>query len=150
MRYLADWGADLNKCSNDSSIQTRYTPLHIAAKNGHTETVRALLENNAITDIAAASTATNSRYAIHLACEYGHFDIVKLLLEANPGLLNQPDSRGQTPVLWAASRGHESIVRYLAEGGADLNQTTNGPSHPESGYTPTRTRPLNRHCDERY
>src|SRR5262249_2718817 len=44
---------------------------------------------------------------------------------------------GQTPVLWAASRGRSDVVRYLAEKNADLNQQSgNNAPRSSSGYTP--------------
>ena len=47
-----------------------------------------------------------------------------VILQAHPDLLNQKDENNQTPLLWAASRGHKEVVDYLISLGADLNAAT--------------------------
>src|SRR5205085_8124971 len=77
---------------------------------------------------------------IHLACGEGQIDAVKLLITKQPELLDQPDSNHQTPLLWAASRGHADIVRYLIETGANLNSQShlndNTVDKESNGYSP--------------
>ena len=50
-------------------------------------------------------------------------DLGKLLL-ASATEVNQPDSGGQTPLFWAATRGDVTAVRYLLQYGADVNLVT--------------------------
>ena len=61
---------------------------------------------------------------LHRAAQQGRLDIIKVILQAHPDLLNQKDENNQTPLLWAASRGHKEVVDYLISLGADLNAAT--------------------------
>ena len=55
-----------------------FTPLHWAAKNGHTETVRDLIAAGANVDLA-----NNSRWTpLHWAAFYGHTDVFQALIAA--------------------------------------------------------------------
>jgi ankyrin repeat protein len=53
------------------------SPLHIAAKNGHTDIVRSLLLNGM--DINRMTI--NDGTALHIACRNGRYETAKLLLE---------------------------------------------------------------------
>ncbi|KAH8774528.1 ankyrin repeat protein, partial [Diaporthe sp. PMI_573] len=53
------------------------TPLHVAAENGHTAVVEALLKNGA--DIQ--STTHGSETALHTAAKTGHYEVVETLLK---------------------------------------------------------------------
>ena len=68
-------------------------PIHDAARNGHTDTVKLLLERGATKDVKTSYGKT----PIHLAAENGHTDTVKLLLSAgaNPYITN---NRGETAI----------------------------------------------------
>jgi ankyrin repeat protein len=61
---------------------------------------------------------------VHLAAYFGLDEAVKLLLADRV----DPDSKnteGQTPLLWAAEKGHDAVVRLLLEHKADINAKTN-------------------------
>ncbi|XP_076237377.1 uncharacterized protein LOC143179360 isoform X2 [Calliopsis andreniformis] len=62
-----------------------YTALHYAARNGHYEICKILLENGAAVN---AQTRCGYATALHRAALQGHVDIVRLLLKfgANPNL----------------------------------------------------------------
>ncbi|RPB22045.1 ankyrin, partial [Terfezia boudieri ATCC MYA-4762] len=53
------------------------TALHIAAKKGHLEVVKVLLDKGATIN---AMTHVN-RTALHMAAENGHLEVVKVLLD---------------------------------------------------------------------
>jgi ankyrin repeat protein len=55
----------------------QHTPLHLAAKNGHTDIVRLLLLNGM--DINRMTI--NDGTALHVACRNGRYETAKLLLE---------------------------------------------------------------------
>ncbi len=72
VRLLIDHGADANvgKCFTDE------TPLHEAARHGHTEVVQLLLERGA----RAGARNKNGVTALHFAVRAGHKDASDLLL----------------------------------------------------------------------
>ncbi|UJR15770.1 hypothetical protein I4U23_002704 [Adineta vaga] len=55
----------------------QHTPLHLAAKNGHTEIVRLLL----LSGIDINRLTTTDGTALHVACRNGRYETAKLLLE---------------------------------------------------------------------
>lgn len=92
-------------CASDS---TGYTPLHYAARGGHVECVRFLLQERACVDARTSGGAT----ALHRAAFIGKDVICSLLLQAKASAIIQ-DSDGQTPLHKAAMQRHESTVRLL-------------------------------------
>lgn len=63
------------------------------------------------------------RCFIHHAAAKGCLDIINVILKTYPLLVNQTDEFNQTPLIWAASRGHKEIVQYLILKNANLHQT---------------------------
>ena len=120
------------------------TPLIWAARYGHEEVVRLLLQKKDIQP--DKQDAEYGRTALSWAAGNGHEGVVRLVLGprfVNPGsvrrrwgktarvlyrLFVNPDSScecGQTPLLWAAEKGHEGIVRLLL-GPNDVNPDSSG------------------------
>jgi len=75
------------------------TPLIVAARHGHDDLVRMLIEKGANVDVADSNGLT----ALHYACVYGKKETVSALLaaDANP---NVRTSQGLTPLHMAASQ----------------------------------------------
>lgn len=73
--------------------------------------------------------------AIHIAARKGNLTILKMLLDYQPDLLNQRDKFNRTPLIWATENGHEDVVRYLIQLGADLSVAINDPSSLDHGKT---------------
>ena len=89
-----------------------YTPLHVAASEGHLEFVRELLRNNK----ELARVLDNRRWsALHLAAANGHDKIVEVLVEANANMCLTPDGDGRNPLHLAAMEGHVSVLRVFFE-----------------------------------
>jgi len=85
-------------------------PLRKAARYGHLEVVKYLLEQG-------ADLHVDNDYPLRYAAENGHLEVVKYLLEQGADL-----HAGDNDALrWAALRGHLEIVKYLVEQGADLH-----------------------------
>jgi cytohesin len=77
------------------------TPLHWAAKDGHHEIVRLLLEAGAEPD----RKEDNGMASIHRAAEYGRYRVIELLL-AKGADVNSRDNKGKTALHWAAIGGY--------------------------------------------
>jgi Ankyrin repeats (3 copies)/Ankyrin repeat len=121
IKRLIELKVDVNKpikASLDSTSGRGWTPLMIAAAEGHAETVSALVE------AGANVNATNAlgRTALTFASSYGLAAIVKVLLDhhADPNIIPK-DSTGWTAVIAAAHNGHLEVVRLLLDHGADVS-----------------------------
>ena len=85
-----------------------------AAKRGHEEVVRVLLEQRDI--YADTPDAEYGRTPLLLAAENGHEGVVRMLLgrsDVNPDTADAEDDR--TPLSCAAENGYEGVVRMLLE-----------------------------------
>ena len=109
------------------------TPLIIAARNGHLNSVKILLSYKA--DIEDRGTVKIENEVIEgstplwAAAASGHLDVVKLLIEQNADVDGRV-SAGGTPLKAAAYVGYLDIVRCLVESGADVNARNNYEGHP--------------------
>uniref|UniRef100_UPI00387FB281 Transcription factor ETV6,DARPin n=1 Tax=synthetic construct TaxID=32630 RepID=UPI00387FB281 len=111
VRILMANGADVNATDNDG-----YTPLHLAASNGHLEIVEVLLKNGADVNASDLTGIT----PLHAAAATGHLEIVEVLLKHGADV-NAYDNDGHTPLHLAAKYGHLEIVEVLLKHGADVN-----------------------------
>ena len=100
------------------------TPLIIAARNGHLNSVKILLRYKA--DIEDRGTlkigdeVAEGCTPLWAAAASGRLDVVKLLIEQNADV-DSKTSTGSTPLRAAAYHGHLDNVRCLVESGADVN-----------------------------
>jgi ankyrin repeat protein len=88
----------------------------VAARNGHVEVVRVLLEGGA--DVQRVNVDTNT--ALHTAAQNGHLEVCRLLLDSGAKV----DTVGQfkeTALMGAASNGHLEVCRLLLDSGAEVN-----------------------------
>jgi signal recognition particle subunit SEC65 len=88
------------------------TPLSWAARNGHSEIVKLLLEKDGI-DVN--SMDNYGRTPLSRAAENGHLDVVKLLLDKDSVDVDSKDSGRRTPLSWAVQNRHSEIVKLLLE-----------------------------------
>jgi hypothetical protein len=100
----------------DFKGQSGFTPLNAAARNGHLEIVKYLVEHGADID---KSDNSRDKTPLLAASFKGHFDIVKYLVEKG-AKVNVQSINGFTPLHDAAYVGNFEVVKYLVEHGADV------------------------------
>ena len=88
------------------------TPLHIAARDGNTPVVQALL---AAPEILVNTQNILGWTPLHLAAMEGHTAVVQLLLAAPGILVNTQDNAGWTPLHWASECGRLAVVQALLD-----------------------------------
>lgn len=114
----------------DSDNDISWTPLLLAARSCHLETVRVLIRHGA--DVNARSKMDQT--ALHAVCWTKHAakdltEVVRALLQAGADV-NALNRKGQSPLHWAAHYGHVEAVRLLVQYGA------NTIARNEDGETP--------------
>jgi len=113
-----EYGVDAN-CSTSETIEEPIkgiTALEWAARKGHVEVVKALLDNQA----DANASYTDGVTPLLTAAYEGHAEVVKLLLE-NKADVNATDTDGVTPLYIAVQNGHTEVVKLLLDNKADVN-----------------------------
>ncbi|XP_069672517.1 ankyrin repeat domain-containing protein 39-like isoform X2 [Periplaneta americana] len=111
VQLLLDTGSLVNAVDLHS-----YTPLYLAAREGHQGACRALLAAGARMDV---KTRLAGCTALHGAAWYGQRAVCQLLLTAG-ARPSEPDDRDQwTALHWAACKGHAPVVQLLLQYGAE-------------------------------
>ena len=129
--YLTDLLQRMKTKQRKTALETKtkdgshfVTPLMIAARNGHLNSVKILLRYKA--DIEDRGTlkigdeVAEGCTPLWAAAASGRLDVVKLLIEQNADV-DSKTSTGSTPLRAAAYHGHLDNVRCLVESGADVN-----------------------------
>ena len=93
VKKLVDCGADVNGFGFGS-----FSPLQVAAKNGHVECTNALLAAGANVHVL---DAISFHSALHIAAGHGHPQIVAVLI-CHGADVNAEDIASETPLHWAA------------------------------------------------
>ncbi len=109
------------KEANIDANNTGFTPLHIATRNGHKETVHLLLTNGANLELRASNQLT----ALSIAAQNKNPAMVELILEYNPNI-ESPFPSGATPLYVAAYLGDEITFKLLLNAGARKDVMVNG------------------------
>ena len=141
VRLLVEAGVDLNYQDDQGE-----TALHVAARFGHTECAKALLDGS---DSQHANTELGENAfgwtPLFIACVDGHLGIVELLIAAEADL-EKTDASGWTAKEHAALRGHIAIARRLAgtttaPEGSDSESSTVDSSTPPSSVVNSSSPP---------
>lgn len=105
-RLLIENGANLNK--NEDLYTRQAPPLVMAAKAGHLDLVKLLLEKGSLLN----GRDDMGRTALMQAAEGGHLEVVRFVVSmgANPAL---KDAQGHTASALARIRGHDQIMKEL-------------------------------------
>ncbi|KAJ8773952.1 hypothetical protein K2173_009383 [Erythroxylum novogranatense] len=87
-----------------------YDAFHVAAKQGHLEVLKGLLQ---VFPNLAMTTDLSCTTALHTAATQGHIDVVDFLLETDSNLTKIAKNNGKTVLHSAARMGHLEVVRSL-------------------------------------
>ncbi|XP_037692235.1 cortactin-binding protein 2 isoform X2 [Choloepus didactylus] len=117
---LNEEGLDINYSCEDG-----HSALYSAAKNGHTDCLRLLL--NAEAQVNAADK--NGFTPLCAAAAQGHFKCVELLIAYHANIDLAADG-GQTPLYLACKNGNKECIKLLLEAGTDRSVKT------RDGWTP--------------
>jgi ankyrin repeat protein len=105
--------------------ESKFSPLFVAAENGHHQAVLQLLSADACADVNIRN-GTIGETALGAAAREGHVEIVRTLLEfdADAGTVTFDD--GTTPLFSAVCGGHRDVAKTL------LTLATNGVVNPNA------------------
>lgn len=90
-----------------------FSALHLAAQNGHNQTLRELL-------YAGGSTSIHNDYGdtpLHTACRYGHAGVVRILISAKSNV-NAFNLNHDTPLHITCAMGRRKLTKLLLEADA--------------------------------
>lgn len=113
VRHLIKEGVKVN-----AKDEQGWTALLSAAESGQKEIVELLISSGADPLLA---DKTCGCVPMRLAAGRGYMDIAKILIDHYPNV-DVMEYDGDTALVWAASYGHEELVRFLLDKGADINK----------------------------
>eukprot|EP00747_Dinoflagellata_sp_TGD_P185929 gnl/TRDRNA2_/TRDRNA2_42723_c0_seq1.p1 gnl/TRDRNA2_/TRDRNA2_42723_c0~~gnl/TRDRNA2_/TRDRNA2_42723_c0_seq1.p1 ORF type:complete len:416 (+),score=65.47 gnl/TRDRNA2_/TRDRNA2_42723_c0_seq1:73-1320(+) len=111
----ADLLLERDPASANATAASDWTPLHLAAHNGHALTCETLLLHGAEVD----APNVEKRRPLHEAAAVGAEEACRILLRGGANLL-VTDNLKSTPLHLACEEGHASAVRTLLEAGAPV------------------------------
>ena len=92
-----------------ADIHTEYTPLHLAAINGHFSTCKLIIEN-----VVEKNPPNKYMFTpLHAAAANGNYSIFQMIIESIQGNRNPRDVLGITPLQIASAYGHFDICVLL-------------------------------------
>lgn len=113
VKLLLKRKADATIC--DSEEDNRFSPLTIAARNGHLAIVKTLLKSG----IKIESRDGENRTPLFAAAANNQPEIVEYLCKSKAEI-NSYRGNGWTPLTAAANNGHVEVIKVLLKNGADL------------------------------
>ncbi|KAK3328599.1 hypothetical protein B0T19DRAFT_462222 [Cercophora scortea] len=102
------------------------TPLYVAARQGHIEIVKLLLESGA----SKLRLALQPMSLLHVAAEFSGVDMARFAVEQRHCNVNEPDAQGLTPIWLAYLRKDWELVFYLQNAGGNIDHDLH------TGFTP--------------
>ena len=120
----------------NNSSKCGLTPVHCASSQGHTETLKILLDNTEEASVVDTPDTSLAASPLMLAAYPGHRACVELLLEYGSNV-RAVDICGRAAIMWAVLSGQEECVRRLLEATKDrLQQDRRGrnPHHVAAAH----------------
>lgn len=117
IQFFINHKADLNVLNEEE-----YTPLMLAASNGHTNSLQLLVQGGAKLELKGANDCT----PLFVAAESGLVTSVKTLISLGANI-EARDKWGMTPLMDAAFNNNSSIVTLLLKLGANSENVTTKP-----------------------
>eukprot|EP00347_Sterkiella_histriomuscorum_P015797 403355646 len=108
IRILKSFNSQQNQVQINCTNSDGWTPLHVAASEGHTHIVEILIQQGANIECKTKSQRT----PLHIACIRGNLGVVQTLVQAG-GDTNSKDVDGNTPAHFCAEYGHHDCLRFL-------------------------------------
>lgn len=100
----------------DQRVHGEWTPLHLAAQNGHVEAVTRLLADARV----EVNARTDRQFApLHLAAQSGHVDIIDRLVSGGADFEARSEN-GKSPLDMAVESGRWVIIWRLIDSGASV------------------------------
>lgn len=96
----------------------RDTALHIAARNGHLNVVRVIIDYIKANKSFSRVLKYINKYgnlALHEAIQNSHYEIIKILVEEFPFLTNLYNYQFKCPLYLAVEKGDESVVAMILQ-----------------------------------
>ena len=124
---------EILECADESLLlQTNSrgeTALHLAARQGHFDTVETLISKakssdqqpndleNTTTVLQKLIRASNVEFetALHAAVRYNHEKVVELLVKEDPGYTYPRNKFDETPLYLAAVRGYDGVTQVILD-----------------------------------
>ena len=115
-----------------------FTPLYIAAQNGHYKIFKLIFERLSDTNRNHAINHNQGNTPLHIAANNGHLNICKIILEDVTDK-NPANDGGWTPLHLAADNGHLEIYKLISDKLTVKNPKSNNGVTPQdlaSKYCP--------------
>uniref|UniRef100_A0A6U5I3U4 Uncharacterized protein n=1 Tax=Corethron hystrix TaxID=216773 RepID=A0A6U5I3U4_9STRA len=125
VKILLEYGSNIN-------LETAHgwTPVLLAKKNRNHDIVDYLKEHEMDARTRKVTKRRNKKnikvVTLQHAAANGDLNAVRNLVESNKAMLDELDEHNWTALHEAAHNGHEDIVKYLVNAGADVNIHTHG------------------------
>ena len=109
MKYKGQKPNQLHWSAESTAYIPEYTPLHLAALNGHFSTCKLIIEN-----VVEKNPPNSALFTpLHVAAASGNDSIFEIIIEDIQGNKNPRDNFGNTPLHIVAGHGKVMVLWFL-------------------------------------